>query len=190
MRWLLRFSRSAFRVLPWAALVATACTRDQWQRFPSPDDVMAKIPWFVTMHRGLAVQPYALPPRDPVPGTVPITGADPELRVDKDQDLRALNQLQNPAPRTSESLNRGQDLFNVYCYPCHGAAGKGDGPVAAKFIQPPDLTAEQARKYSDGYVFALIRYGRGIMPPYGDKVRGMDRWHLVNYLRLLQNTRR
>jgi mono/diheme cytochrome c family protein len=169
-----------------AVCFSAACTRDQWQRFPSPDDVMAKVPWFATMHRGLAVQPYALPPREPVAGTVPITGAYPELRVDRDEDLRSLNQMKNPMARTSESLNRGQDLFNIYCYPCHGSRGLGDGPVAAKFIQPPDLTAEQARKFSDGYLFALIRYGRGIMPPYGDKVRGTDRWHLINYLRMLQ----
>ena len=46
-----------------AVFATAACTRDQWQRFPSPDDVVAKVPWFSTMHRGLAIQPYAIPSR-------------------------------------------------------------------------------------------------------------------------------
>jgi hypothetical protein len=41
----------------------------------------------------------------------------------------------------------------------------------------------QARNYTDGYLYALAASGRGLMPPYGDKIRGEDRWHLVNYLR-------
>ena len=172
------------------SILAVSCTKDQWQRFPSPDDAVAKVGWFSTMHRSISIQPYALPPRAPVAGTVPITGADPELHVDRTEDLPALNRLKNPAARTSESINRGQQLFAIYCYPCHGTTGKGDGPVAEKFMTPPDLTADQARKYSDGYLFAMVRYGRGLMPPYGDKVRGIDRWHLVNYLRLLQGVQR
>jgi mono/diheme cytochrome c family protein len=180
-----RAPRTAHLIL---ALAVLGCTRDQWQRFPSPDDVVAKVPWFSTMHRGLAIQPYAIPSRPPVPGTVPITGAAPELHIDNDAELAQLNRMRNPAARTSESLDRGQQLFNIYCFPCHGSAGQGDGPIAAKFVAPPSLTAAQARRYSDGYLYALIRYGRGIMPPYGDKVRDDDRWHVVNYLRLLQDT--
>jgi len=93
--------------------LTTDCTNDQWQRFPSPDDAIAKFSWFSTMHRSVSIQPYAIPPRAPVPGTVPITGADPELRVDRTQDLPLLNRLKNPAARTSESLNRGQQLFTI-----------------------------------------------------------------------------
>ena len=171
-------------------LAATSCTRDQWQRLPGPDDAVAKVPWFATMHRGLAVQPYSIPSRPPVPGTVPTTGADPELHIENEADIPVMNRLRNPAARTSESFERGKQLFNIYCYPCHGTTGQGDGPVTAKFIAPPNLTADNARKLSDGYLFTLIRYGRGIMPLYGDKVRGIDRWHLVNYIRLLQDTRK
>ena len=167
-----------------------ACTREQWHRAPGPDDVVSAVPWFSTMKRGPAIQPYAMPPREPVPGTVPITGSDPDLRIDRDEDLPVLNRLRNPAARTAESLERGKELFAIYCLPCHGPLGQGDGPITPKFVPPPSLTAAQARQYSDGYLNALIRHGRGIMPSYGDKVRGIDRWHLVNYLRLLQDTNR
>ena len=164
------------------------CTRDQWQRSPGPDDVVAKVQWFSTMHKGLAVQPYSTLPRPPVAGTVPVMGGEPELHLEDEAQLALLNRMKNPAPRTSASLERGKELFGIYCYPCHGPEGQADGPITPKFFPPPSLTAAPARKYTDGYIFTLIRYGRGIMPPYGDKVRGIDRWHLVNYIRLLQDT--
>lgn len=164
-----------------AILLVTACTRDQWQRFPSPDDAIAAVPWFAVMHRGIAIQPYQMP-RAPVPGTVPVGGTQVTPEVIP-ANLPAINRITNPVQRTSESLNRGKELFTTYCRPCHGDGGHGDGPIIAKFIRVPDLTAAQAKGYTDGYIYALLSSGRGLMPPYGDKVRGQDRWNLVNYLR-------
>ncbi len=163
------------------ALLATGCTRDQWQRFPSPDDVIAAVPWFAVMHRGIAIQPYEMP-RAPVPGTVPVGGtqvADSVIPA----NYAKINRLVNPVQRTSSSIDRGKELFTTYCVPCHGGAGRGDGPIVAKFIRPPDLTAAQARGYTDGYIYSLLSSGRGLMPPYGDKVHGDDRWNVVNYIR-------
>jgi mono/diheme cytochrome c family protein len=162
-------------------LSLTACTRDQWQRFPSPDDAVAAVPWFATMHYGIAIQPYQMP-RAPVPGTVPVGGTQVADEVIP-ANYPKINRLVNPAPRTAASIDRGKELFTTYCVPCHGVAGHSDGPIIAKFIRPPDLTAAQARGYTDGYLYSLIASGRGLMPPYGDKVRGDDRWNVVNYLR-------
>jgi len=164
-----------------AILGSSACTRDQWQRFPSPDDAVAAVPWFATMHYGLAIQPYQMP-RAPVPGTVPVGGtqvADSVIPA----NYAKINKLVNPVPQTSASIDRGKELFATYCVPCHGAAGHSDGPIVAKFIRPPDLTAAQAKGYTDGYIYSLLSSGRGLMPPYGDKVRGDDRWNVVNYIR-------
>ena len=162
-------------------LAVAGCTRAQWQNFPSPDDVIAAVPWFATMHRGLAIQPYQMP-RPPVPGTVPVGGTQvvPDVLP---ANYPVLNAMKNPVQRTAESINRGKELFTVYCEPCHGVAGHGDGPIVPKFIKPPDLTAAQARDYPDGYLYAMIANGRALMPPYGDKVRGDDRWNVVNYVR-------
>lgn len=164
-----------------ASLALAACSRDQWQRFPSPDDVIAAVPWFATMHRSIAVQPYQMP-RPPVPGTVPVTGSEVTYEV-LPPNYPAINRLVNPVARTSASINRGQELYRIYCVPCHGPAGQGDGPIVAKFIRPPSLTTAQAKAYTDGYLYALLSSGRGLMPPYGDKIRGEDRWNVVNYLR-------
>jgi hypothetical protein len=55
--------------------LVTGCTREQWHRFPSPDDLVAAIPWFSVMHTGIAIQPYKMP-LQPVSGTVPVTGTE------------------------------------------------------------------------------------------------------------------
>ena len=43
----------------------------------------------------------------------------------------------NPVTATADSVRKGSELFTIYCTPCHGASGRGDGPVAAKFVPPP-----------------------------------------------------
>lgn len=177
--------RRTHRLAPAVALVGVlglaACTRDQWHRFPSPDDAIAAVPWFAVMHRGIAIQPYDMP-RPPVPGTVPVTGTEvADTVIPRYYDR--INRLINPVQRTSVSINRGRELYGIYCVLCHGDGGQGDGPVTPRFIRPPDLTLAQARAYTDGYLYALVASGRGLMPPYGDKIRGDDRWHVVNYLR-------
>lgn len=167
-------------------VMAAACTADQWERFPGPDDVVGLVPWFSTMKLGLAVQPYKwAPPRMPVPGTVPISGNEPPLPVTP-ANMPAINALTNAVPQTAQSLERGQDRYEIYCLPCHGAGGAGDGPVNEKLLVTPSLLTDQAQRYSDGYLYIMIRHGRGIMPAYGDRIRGDDRWHVVNYVRMLQ----
>ena len=54
-------------------------------------------------------------------------------------------------------------------------------------IAAPSLLTRRARAYSDGYIYSIIRYGRGVMPRYGDKVYApADRWAIVNHVRKLQ----
>jgi mono/diheme cytochrome c family protein len=184
------------RSLALLALVALlgACSAENWpewmRRLPSPDDAVAAVPWFATMHRGLAVQPYKWPvPRPPVEGTIPVTGSELPLPVIP-ANLAAINALKNPVPRTAASLETGKRKFDTYCLPCHGEKGAGDGPVNAKLLVAPSLLTDQAKLYTDGYLHAIIRSGRGIMPAYGDRVLGDERWDVVSYLRLLQGAAR
>ncbi len=166
-----------------------ACTRDQWQRFPGPDDAISKVPWFATMKKGLSIKPLEMP-RNPVPGTVPITGAEAPLPITPD-NLPAINRLRNPVPQTAASIERGKDRFEIYCSVCHGFEGRGDGlvaPAMANII--PSIITPKARAYTDGYIYSLIRHGRGIMPAYGERIRGDDRWNVVNYVRVLQGVAR
>ncbi len=101
---------------------------------------------------------------------------------------QALTRLQNPIQQTAASLERGRDRYDIYCRPCHGDEGRGDGPVAPAMANAVrDLTSAQMRQVSDGWLYAVTVHGFGaLMPEYGSKVRGDDRWHIVNYVRMLQ----
>jgi mono/diheme cytochrome c family protein len=144
------------------------------------DNAIARIAWFTTMSDQVAVRPFELP-RTPPPGSVPVTGREDSLDL-----LTGLTKVVNPVPRSEASVQRGRLLFDTYCIVCHGPAGHGDGTVVPKFVPPPDLTLDPSKQRSDGYIYAMIKQGRGIMPKYGDKIRGVDRWNVVNYVRKLQ----
>jgi mono/diheme cytochrome c family protein len=87
-------------------------------------------------------------------------------------------------PREVEAA--GDTLYQNFCTVCHGAAGDAKGPVSSR-IGAPSLLTGRARGYSDGYLYSIIRYGRGVMPRYGDKVyQPASRWAIVNHIRKLQ----
>lgn len=168
-------SRGAFGVAALALLVAC-----------NPDDVVHRIGWFADMRHQRSVKPYAMPIA-PVPGTVPVTGDEPDSIPEP-----VASRLANPRPRTAESINRGRWVYATYCQVCHGETGIGDGSVArlGPFPGVPSLVQDAARRRTDGYIYGVVvnaqAMGRGIMPRYGDKVRGTDRWDVVNYVRTLQ----
>ncbi|MBI3455875.1 MAG: cytochrome c [Candidatus Rokubacteria bacterium] len=112
-------------------------------------------------------------------GTVPRTGG--ELVVARETYATR----KNPVPRTRESVARGEALFAIYCTPCHGARGKGDGLVAPRFIPPPDLTSPVIQGRTDGHIAYYIGYGGAVMPAYSEALSVSERWDLVNYLRTL-----
>lgn len=166
-------------------LLGAGCTADQWQRFPSPDDVVAAVPWFAVMHRGIAIQPYKMP-RMPVEGTVPITGSTAVVQPTV-ANRPLLDRLRNPVARTAQSLERGKDRFQIYCQVCHGPEARGDGPVSAAMGGVVrNLQLPQMKQITDGWMFGVISGGFGLMPEYGSKLTPEDRWNIVNYVRLLQ----
>jgi mono/diheme cytochrome c family protein len=95
----------------------------------------------------------------------------------------------NPVKPTPESIALGRERFATFCVPCHGPEAKGGvtGPVATKFIPPPDLTnADLQRQRTDGYWHSYIVVGGAVMPAYGEAVSPHEAWHIVNYLRSLR----
>ena len=154
------------------ALAALGCT--------TLDKAVGKVPWFTTMRDQPAIRPFELP-RTPPAGSVPVTGREDSLDL-----LLDLKNVVNPVAPSAASLTRGKLVYEQYCIVCHGPAGHSDGTVVPKFVPPPDITQPSTQQRSDGYLYAMIRQGRGIMPRYGDKIRGADRWNVVNYVRQLQ----
>ena len=152
-----------------------------------PEDVIHRVGWFSTMVNQRSIRPYATL-RPPVEGTVPVTGLTGVVDAD------AAERIANPRTRTSESVNRGKFVYETYCLVCHGETGRGDGPVSSAgggpFAGVRSMVTDTVARRSDGYLYGVIVnaqvMGRGLMPRYGDKIAGTDRWDLVNYIRTLQ----
>ena len=159
------------------------------------DRAITRIPIFTDMRDQVAIRPFEGPLDSlnhkqftfhfvPPAYSVPTTGREDSL----DLYTSDLHTMKNPVARSAASVGRGRKVFNTYCIVCHGPQGAGDGTVSGRFMGlVPALTTDQAKGRSDGYLYAIIRHGRGAMPPYGDKVRDQtDRWNVVNYVRTLQ----
>jgi hypothetical protein len=118
---------------------------------------------------------------------LPIALIDMVRAIGNPEDYPHIAGLVNPVEATAASLARGQEIYNRSCVPCHGATGAGDGPVTqvAPALNRPLLTPA-AVELTDGYIYSIIRVGRGLMPQYGHQISHYDRWHVVNYLRQLQ----
>jgi len=125
----------------------------------------------------------------PMPaGVVPRGG---ELILPREQRDVAAKRA-NPVKRTAASVAIGKQHFTTFCAPCHGPEAKGGvtGPVATKFIPPPDLTnAEFQRQRTDGFWHSYIMAGGAVMPAYAEALSSEEAWHLVNYLRSLMAAR-
>lgn len=109
----------------------------------------------------------------PVPGTANLT-----------KDMAAAEKLKNPITADANSVATGGRLFEIYCVPCHGKTGAGDGLVGAKLVlRPYNLGAEQTVKRSDGFIWGYMTFGGAVMPTYGNDLSPTERWHVVNYVR-------
>jgi mono/diheme cytochrome c family protein len=87
-------------------------------------------------------------------------------------------------------LQRGRDRFDIYCSPCHGRMGDGNGMVAQRgFRAPANFHSDRLRSAPPGYIFQVITNGYGAMGDYADQIAVNDRWAIVAYLRALQLSR-
>lgn len=93
----------------------------------------------------------------------------------------------NPTPVSEESLARGRMYYQLNCAVCHGNEGKGDGSAVAFGMIPMPIIADATKARNDGYLFGLIRNGRGAMPSY-NRIEESERWDVVNYVRALQGS--
>ena len=92
-----------------------------------------------------------------------------------------------PFPVTRDTLERGQERFNIYCSPCHDRLGEGNGMIVQRgFRHPPSYHIDRLRKVPNGYLFDVISSGFGAMQDYAAQISPSDRWAIVAYLRALQ----
>jgi mono/diheme cytochrome c family protein len=92
-----------------------------------------------------------------------------------------------PFPVDSTLMARGQERFNIYCSPCHGRTGMGDGMVVRRgYRHPPSLHDPRVRDAPVGHFFDVMTNGFGAMPDYAAQVPVRDRWAIAAYIRALQ----
>jgi S-disulfanyl-L-cysteine oxidoreductase SoxD len=116
-------------------------------------------------------------------GSLPRTGGQ---LYHSPADREAAAARRNPVAANAESVRKGSELYAIYCTPCHGASGRGDGPVSTKFVPPADLTNPELHKVrTDGYWQSYLSAGGAVMPSYAEALSPDERWHVVNFLRTL-----
>ena len=102
----------------------------------------------------------------------------------------SMKSIVNPVPADARSLRNGRMNYQINCAVCHGEAGGGfaTAPIRkynAIFAPPLAAGSNAATALSDGYIWGIIRNGRGAMPSY-NRIEELDRWDVVNYIRGLQ----
>ncbi|HEX7940656.1 MAG TPA: cytochrome c [Gemmatimonadaceae bacterium] len=161
------------------ALLATGCS---W--FTDFKDQPKIEPWEAEM-AGNDTTPFRGSPEF----SVPITGVvEPAYVVSHGQlpaTIDSMSGLVNPHAPTAASLDNGRKYYQINCAVCHGAAGAGNGRAVRYGVPAPSLLTDITKNRTDGYIFGMIRNGRGLMPTY-DRIEDMDRWDVVNYVRALQ----
>jgi mono/diheme cytochrome c family protein len=134
-----------------------------------------------------------IPSRGNPQGSVPVTGTTVAAwqvsYTGGPQQLDSMSGIGNPTAPDERSLANGRKYYQINCAVCHGVAGDAQTPLRQVAIamgaSAPSLVSGPALTRTDGYLWGIIRNGRGLMQPY-NRIPEMDRWDVVNYVRGLQ----
>jgi mono/diheme cytochrome c family protein len=87
-------------------------------------------------------------------------------------------------------LQRGRERYTIYCAPCHGALGDGQGITKSYgMVTTASYHDDRIRKMPEGEIFSTITNGKNTMSPYADKLSPEDRWAVIAYVRALERAR-
>lgn len=143
------------------------------------------LPWSWDMWSQDSIQPY----EEPV--LFPRNSISTDGKQTKLEDRGEVEQIKKgPVPGSDESVARGAKVYKQQCAVCHGPGALGDGIIIKKGLgfYPVNLTTPAVAQRTDGYIYAYIRYGgKVMMPSYSESISEQDAWHVVNYVRKLQN---
>ena len=109
--------------------------------------------------------------------------ADDELVASKDSNAF-------PLPVDWKLLERGEERYNVFCSPCHGLQGDGNGMITVRGMKrPPTYHQDRLRQSPNGYFYDVVTNGFGQMYGYSAQIPPRDRWAIIAYVRALQLSR-
>jgi Cytochrome C oxidase, cbb3-type, subunit III len=110
--------------------------------------------------------------------------------LDNDELMVAKESNNFPMPVNEALLERGEDRYKIFCTPCHGLQGDGNGMVAMRGMKhPPSYHIDRLRQSPNGYYYDVITNGFGQMYSYSAQIPPRDRWAIIAYLRALQLSR-
>lgn len=164
-------------ILAFVTLGAVGCNTDMWRQ--PKQEPLDENPFFAD---GMGDRPL-------VPGTIPRD----HLREDDAyytgmRNRKPITEL--PMPVTLALLKRGQERFKIYCSPCHGQLGDGEGMISHRgfrLVRPPgNYHTERLRNMPIGHFYDVITNGYGAMFSYASRVEPEDRWAIAAYIRVLQ----
>ncbi|MGJ0394251.1 MAG: c-type cytochrome [Methylocystis sp.] len=113
----------------------------------------------------------------------------PEGVVDQEAALREAA-LAQPPKISPDIMTRGRERFEIFCAPCHGLAGDGDGVIVKRgFPSPPSYHSQELVGAPAQHFVDVITSGHGVMYSYADRVEPADRWAIAAYIRALQLSR-
>lgn len=176
-------------------VLATACTSDP----NSPG-----VEYMPDMYRSHAVEAYIdydhiekSSVRKPVAGTIPFI-EDSALRYNvmpyiypntaEGYEMAGAG-LHSPIPTTAQSLEQGKVLYGKFCMHCHGEKGLADGATvtAGGFPPPPAYNGAQLKTLPEGKMFHTVTYGKGQMGSHASQLSKLERWKIIQYVKVLQN---
>jgi mono/diheme cytochrome c family protein len=128
--------------------------------------------------------------RTPVAGTVARDQLRESTQLYRGMEADGSFVAQIPVPVTEALVSRGRERFNIYCSPCHGRTGDGQGMIVQRgFKSPASFHIERLRQTQDGYFYDVVTNGFGQMSSYASQIKPEDRWAVVAYVRALQLSR-
>jgi mono/diheme cytochrome c family protein len=127
--------------------------------------------------------------RQPVEGTVArgLAKTDRALYEGVDENGEYINYI--PVDLTKSFLYRGKERYEIFCTPCHGQTGAGNGVIMEGgygYVPAPSYHEQRVRELSDGALYSAIYNGVRTMPSYATQIPVEDRWAIVGYIRALQ----
>jgi mono/diheme cytochrome c family protein len=124
--------------------------------------------------------------RTPVEGTIPRDMVPFAFEKSEEELARAGRELRNPLPAEVVQIERGGELYGVFCKMCHGEQGDGQGFLftSGRYPYPPaNLTGDAVVARADGELYHAITVGYGVMGAHGAMIGQDERWQIVHYIR-------
>jgi hypothetical protein len=112
---------------------------------------------------------------------------DPLLYTGKVNNPESSDATMFPMAVDDKVMARGRERYDIFCAPCHGRTGAGDGMIVRRgYRRPPTFHQDRLRESPVGHFFDVMTNGFGAMPDYATQIRAEDRWAIIAYVRALQ----